>query len=199
MDTQTPSRRSGTFSDQPPPAEFIRFSTPKVCPACLREADYYRRYWDLLPFTSCPAHGVVLIDSCPGCGRRLSWVRKKVSVCRCGYDWRTNRPATADADGLEVSRHALRLCLQSSENPRTRGDGIPGLRSGSRRLLPGTDLTGRLPPLRLFRDVGTSSDGKREVSSSLFVRVSGFRGLASELLQIFAPGQAPRWEADKQE
>jgi hypothetical protein len=119
------SRRSVTFSDQSLPAEFIRFSTPKVCPACLREANYYRRYWDLLLLTSCPAHGLVLIDSCPGCGRRISWARKQVSVCRCGYDWRTGRPAVADADGLEVSRHALRLCLQSSENPRTRVDGNP--------------------------------------------------------------------------
>lgn len=119
------SRRAMTFSDQPPPAEFIRFSTPKVCPACLREADYYRRYWDLLPVTSCPAHGLMLIDSCPECGRRISWVRKKVSVCRCGYDWRTSRPAAADTDGLEVSRQALRLCLQFSENLRTEDDGNP--------------------------------------------------------------------------
>lgn len=119
------TRRSVPFSDQSPPAEFIRFSAPRVCPACLQEANYYRRYWDLLPITSCPAHGLVLIDSCPGCGRRISWARKKVSVCRCRYDWRTSRPVAADVDGLEVSRHALRLYLQSGENPRTEIDKNP--------------------------------------------------------------------------
>lgn len=119
------SQSSVIFSDQSPPAEFIRFSAPRVCPTCLREADYYRRYWDLLPLTSCPTHGLVFIDSCPGCGRRISWVRKKVSICRCGYDWRTSRPVAADADGLEVSRHALRLCLRSSENQRTEIDANP--------------------------------------------------------------------------
>lgn len=119
------SWRSVAFSDQSPSAEFIRFSGPRVCPACLREADYYRRHWDLLPFTSCPAHRLVLIDSCSGCGRRISWVRKKVSICRCGYDWRTSQPMAAEADGLEVSRHALKLCLQGSENPRTEIDANP--------------------------------------------------------------------------
>lgn len=119
------SGRPVTCTYQFPPAKFIRFSAPKVCPACLREADYYRRFWDLLPLTSCPSHGLMLIDSCPGCGRRVSWARKKVSICRCGYDWRASRPVAADVGGLEVSRHALRLCLRPNESPRTESSGNP--------------------------------------------------------------------------
>lgn len=117
--------QSMPFSNRYLSAEFIRFSAPKVCPECLRERNYYRRFWDLLPLTSCPAHGLILIDSCPGCGRRLSWRRKKVSICRCGYDWRTSRSVAADAAGLEVSRHLLRLCLQSDDKPQTHINGSP--------------------------------------------------------------------------
>jgi hypothetical protein len=78
--------------------ELIRFSRPKVCPACLREDPYYRRVWDLLCVTCCPIHRVVLRDRCLGCGRALSWFRKEVTRCRCGFDWRGDRTAPpADA------------------------------------------------------------------------------------------------------
>lgn len=113
------SGRSVIFSEQEIPVDFMRFSAPKVCPPCLRQANYYRHFWDLLPITACPHHGLILIDSCQGCGRQLSWSWKKVSVCRCGFDWRASQPAEATAEGLEVSRHALRLCQQSDETPQT--------------------------------------------------------------------------------
>ena len=116
--------QSMPFSDRYLSAEFIRFSAPKVCPECLRERNYYRHFWDLLPLTSCPTHGLVLIDSCPGCSRHLSWRRKKVSICRCGYDWRTSRSVAADGAGLEVSRHLMRL-LQSDDKPQTQINGSP--------------------------------------------------------------------------
>lgn len=104
------SGRSVVFADQPTSVDFIRFSTPKLCPSCLREASYYRGSWDLLPFTACAAHGLILIDACSSCGRTISWSRKKVSVCRCGFDWRTSQPVEASPAGLEVSRQILRLC-----------------------------------------------------------------------------------------
>jgi len=69
----------------------VRWKAPKVCPACLREESWCRKAWDVLSFTVCPLHRVVLIDFCPGCRRFLSWSRKSVSVCRCGYDWRRIR------------------------------------------------------------------------------------------------------------
>jgi hypothetical protein len=108
------SRRSVIFADQPISIDFIRFSTPKLCPLCLREASYYKRFWDLLPLTACAVHGLILIDTCSDCGRRVSWLRKKVSVCHCGFDWRTSKPVEASPAGLEVSRQALRLCELSS-------------------------------------------------------------------------------------
>jgi hypothetical protein len=120
-----PGTRSVIFSDRSLPVEFIRFSAPKVCPACLRQANYYRRSWDLLPLTACPNHGLMLIDVCTGCGRRISWSRRKVSVCRCGFDWRNCRPSGADADALEASRQVFRLCQQTDLIPAGEGEGNP--------------------------------------------------------------------------
>src|SRR2546423_690370 len=64
--------------NKPVSANFIRFCFPKICPACLKEDNYYRSVWDLLPYTACPTHRVILIDKCPNCDQRISWVRKKV-------------------------------------------------------------------------------------------------------------------------
>jgi hypothetical protein len=114
-----PSKRAVIFSDHQLSVDFIRFSAPKMCPACLQEANYYRRFWDLLPLTVCPDHRLMLLDTCPGCSRPLSWSREKMSVCHCGFDWRTSRPVKVDTDGLEVSRHILRLCRQTEEISQT--------------------------------------------------------------------------------
>lgn len=86
----------------------VRWKAPKVCPACLREESWCRKVWDVLPFTVCPLHRVVLIDSCPHCDRPLSWARKSVSVCRCGYDWRRISPPVVEDDGeLTAARRML--------------------------------------------------------------------------------------------
>jgi hypothetical protein len=84
----------------------VRWKTPKVCPACLREESWCRKAWDALPFTACPLHRVVLIDFCPGCQRFLNWSRKSVSVCRCGYDWRRIRSPSLkeDEDSVVAAR-----------------------------------------------------------------------------------------------
>jgi hypothetical protein len=70
------------------PAEAVRFGHPKICPACLRESNYCRKLWDLLVITVCPRHQGLLSDRCPHCERRMSWNRKQLSLCRCGYDLR---------------------------------------------------------------------------------------------------------------
>ncbi len=67
----------------------VRTTKPKVCPDCLREANYARKIWDLAAFTCCPKHGVLLSDKCPECGNKISWNRPGVSICsHCGRDWR---------------------------------------------------------------------------------------------------------------
>lgn len=93
----------------------FRYSSPKVCPACLAQENYCRSVWDLLPFTACPAHESVMMSLCPECGSRISWARKRVSVCRCGFDWRESVQMKASHQELEVSKLILALCGPSAE------------------------------------------------------------------------------------
>jgi TniQ len=51
------------------PINFIRYSLPKVCPACLKQYGYCQYIWDLLPVTACPVHKAILIDKCTRCQR----------------------------------------------------------------------------------------------------------------------------------
>lgn len=92
------------------PASVVKFRRPKVCPACLREANYCRKVWDLLPYTACHAHGGVLLDICPGCGVRVSWGRSMVSRCRCGFDWRGVPKVRASQGALKASQRISELC-----------------------------------------------------------------------------------------
>lgn len=88
----------------------IRTWHPKICPQCLREESYCRKIWEFSLITACPIHQCILLDTCPGCGKQISWIRKKISVCLCAYDWRDFcAPKIADS-ALMVSTHIYRLC-----------------------------------------------------------------------------------------
>lgn len=88
----------------------IRPHCPKVCPKCLKESGYARRVWDCSLVTACPIHACMLIDTCPKCRRRLKCVRKRLSICSCGCDWREIDPQFLAADELAVSRRVYQLC-----------------------------------------------------------------------------------------
>lgn len=107
--------KAATFRTKQVPVSSIKRNSPKVCPACLREANYYRSVWDLLPFTICPAHRLILIDKCPGCGDTISWVRKKVSVCPCAFDWRDFIPSQATSYELAHVQLILQHCDAASD------------------------------------------------------------------------------------
>lgn len=97
------------------PASVVKFRRPKMCPACLREANYCRKVWDLLPYTACHVHGVVLLDICPGCGGRISWSRNMVSRCRCGFDWCGVPKVRASQGALKASQQIGELCSEGDE------------------------------------------------------------------------------------
>lgn len=67
----------------------------RVCPACVKELGYTRAVWDLRLVVSCHKHKTWLRDSCPGCGKALTWVRRGLLICSCG-----NR---LDEDGLTLA------------------------------------------------------------------------------------------------
>jgi hypothetical protein len=94
------------------PVSSLRFKQPMVCSNCLRENSYCRKFWDLPVVTVCPQHHSLLLDICPNCRERITWSRKGVSWCDCGYDWREVRstelpPAQRRAIGILM--HSCRV------------------------------------------------------------------------------------------
>jgi hypothetical protein len=111
------------FFDQPVMQYAIRPAHPKVCPACLSESPYCRRVWELSLVTACPLHGRLLIDECPKCGRRLSWIRERVSICPCKFDWREALAVPVGESQLSLTRQVHRLCgLLAGDERRLRSD-----------------------------------------------------------------------------
>lgn len=53
---------------------FVR--SPKVCPKCLEENGYSSDLWSYLAYTACIKHKLLLIDTSPHTGKRLSWYRQ---------------------------------------------------------------------------------------------------------------------------
>jgi hypothetical protein len=97
----------------------IRLRYPKVCSACLRETDYARKIWELAPVTACPIHNCMLIDECPNCTRRISWARRSVTSCQCGFDWREYQNSVIRDTELEIARRIYLLCKLSSSIAQT--------------------------------------------------------------------------------
>lgn len=82
----------------------------RACPECLKESRHHRFWWDLRPLTTCPRHGLVLVDrcSCPD-GLKLSWGDAGVFKCRqCGSDDPATLPRV-DADPLVLRADAYLL------------------------------------------------------------------------------------------
>jgi muconolactone delta-isomerase len=96
----------------------IRPHCPKICPKCLSESGYCFRVWDCSLVTACPVHECLLLDSCPKCRRRIKCIRKRLSSCPCGCDWREIDPQFLAADELAVSRRVYQLCGLLSETPK---------------------------------------------------------------------------------
>ncbi|MBV8855364.1 MAG: TniQ family protein [Acidobacteria bacterium] len=109
--TSKDARTDYTFFGHRVQQYVLRPDRPKVCPACLGEAAHSRRIWECSLVTTCPRHGRLLIDHCPGCSRRISWLRGKVCVCGCGYDWREAAPAMPLPDKeLALTKYVHQLC-----------------------------------------------------------------------------------------
>lgn len=133
------SQEEHLFFGAPVPKYLIRVVRTKICPGCLRESNYNRKFWDLSAVTACPVHGVLLLDQCPNCRRRILWTRRKVSICTCGFDWREADLEFIQGSELKVTGHIYRLC----------GYQFPGgeVRDGETNPLLGLNLNGFLSNL----------------------------------------------------
>ncbi|MGO4172488.1 TniQ family protein [Bosea sp. TAF32] len=59
-------------------------SRRRWCSVCLSEHGCHLGWWDLTIVTTCPRHGVALVDRC-SCGSEIHWKRQVVfSRCNCG-------------------------------------------------------------------------------------------------------------------
>lgn len=100
------------FFGRPVYQYMIRLRRPKVCLECLRVFGYVKKVWEFALVTACPLHKCLLLDACPECEKPISWIRRRMSVCRCGFDWRKSRSVTVPDTECEVTRQVHHLCGQ---------------------------------------------------------------------------------------
>ncbi|MCK4135577.1 hypothetical protein HFK86_25045 [Ralstonia pseudosolanacearum] len=88
----------------------LRQGSPQLCPACIEESHRALAAWSVCLVTSCPKHGLRLLDRCQ-CGRPMRWRRPALDMCECGLclTTRDQVPVVADARELAVSRHIADL------------------------------------------------------------------------------------------
>jgi hypothetical protein len=115
------------------PRSLINLRRPRVCSECLRESNYCRKQWEFTAVTACPIHQIMLLDECNACGNQLSWVRKNVSLCHCGADWREAPYTQLPEHETALSRLAyqwfgfLPLVQNNSENNPLYGLDFPNI------------------------------------------------------------------------
>lgn len=80
----------------------LGITRPKVCPECLVEAPYARKLWDLSAYTACGKHGVKLIDACPKCKMKLSWSRRCIVKCTCGFDLTKSERISVESSDVAI-------------------------------------------------------------------------------------------------
>lgn len=70
----------------------LRVKQPQICPECLAESAICRTEWDVAMIFGCSIHHALLINRCPYCGMRLTWLRPAIDVCCCGRYLRREAP-----------------------------------------------------------------------------------------------------------
>lgn len=80
----------------------IRVDNPAICPLCISECGYMKRSWDHLFVTACSKHDVKLLTSCPDCLSPISWNRKNLNQCDCGYDYTNSKLISTDSSVSQV-------------------------------------------------------------------------------------------------
>lgn len=107
---------SATMMGETVSAAHVGVRTRRWCPACLAENAYYRVWWDLLPVTSCPSHGIRLVESC-GCeDRPVRWRSNRTMHCAAGHSFSSAARVEAHPDVLALDAYVIGRLLG-------RGDG----------------------------------------------------------------------------
>lgn len=88
---------------------YLRINSPAVCTECIKETGHINATWDFQFMNTCHIHRKELITHCPECCSKLSWYRRGLLVCKCGYDF--SEDVGVDASSEEV---AFAECLSKS-------------------------------------------------------------------------------------
>ncbi|MFY9622492.1 MAG: helix-turn-helix domain-containing protein [Pyrinomonadaceae bacterium] len=136
-----PKKYSVKFFDHEIESYLLVFKRQRVCVECLRESNHCRKQWEFSAVTCCPIHKVLLIEKCPACGKAMTWFRRHVSKCRCGFDWRESK----------VTRLPEAQCRVSLLLYRAFGlPGLPRIRSTKRNPLIDLGLSSLLNALLIL-------------------------------------------------
>jgi hypothetical protein len=100
-----------------------------ICHKCIGDAAFVRSAWDHELVTACPEHGILLLDTCPGCGQLITRDRESLSHCQhCNFD--LVEAATEFAADFDMALSAF----------------LAGTEHASRRALPTAWHVGSPPP-----------------------------------------------------
>jgi len=75
----------------------------RYCPCCLSESPQWKWEWELTLFTSCPQHGVELVEECPGCSKKLNWGRQSLMTCDCGHSLTSVEPKASSQSERQLA------------------------------------------------------------------------------------------------
>jgi|GEM_PF-3321736 len=67
---------------------FFCVHRPRVCPVCISENSTTHTFVDISAQVVCPRHGIVLINYCTACRQKITWYRKRLDRCDCGFKYR---------------------------------------------------------------------------------------------------------------
>lgn len=81
----------------------------KFCPMCVSESCYARRNWDLALITTCVRHSRLLLDRCPQCGMRISWLWIHRRSCLCGSNFLAMPSILVPPEHLAITSRIERL------------------------------------------------------------------------------------------
>lgn len=99
-----PDENARIVLNQRMPISMICPTPNKICPKCLCEADYVRKIWDVIIVTACSVHSCLLVDKCPSCQQSIAFPRNNVSICECGFDWKTINLTTLKTSHLQFAK-----------------------------------------------------------------------------------------------
>ncbi|NRF91568.1 TniQ family protein [Paenibacillus frigoriresistens] len=91
-DTMEGVLKGYVFRDHFIPEVGLHQGSVKFCPMCFVDRTYYKLIWELALVTVCPNHGVLLIDHCPSCGKKLTFDQTSIRYCSCRFDFLSSRP-----------------------------------------------------------------------------------------------------------